>query len=53
GCIVRGHGTFAAGMLLEEAYQTTCQIEFACHIRYLVDLTGRQPLRELRDLRGW
>jgi L-fuculose-phosphate aldolase len=53
GCIVRGHGTFAAASLLEEAYQITCQIEFACSIRYLVDLTGRRPLRELGELRAW
>lgn len=53
GCLVRGHGTFAIGTLLEEAYHVTCQIEYACQIRYLVDVTGREPLRELRDLRAW
>ncbi len=51
--VVRGHGTFAIGNLLEEAYHLTCMAEYACQIRYLVDASGRTPLRELQALKGW
>lgn len=53
GCIVRGHGTFTTGMLLEEAYLVSSQIELACQIRYLVDTSGRPLLRELSHLKAW
>lgn len=53
GCIVRGHGTFTTGMLLEEAYLVSSQIETACLIRYLVDVSGRPLLRELTRLKAW
>ena len=33
--IVRGHGTFAAGKILEEAYVNTCSVEHACKVHYL------------------
>jgi L-fuculose-phosphate aldolase len=46
GLIVRGHGTFAIGKLLEEAYHVTCMIEATCIIRYLVDLTGLASKRD-------
>jgi L-fuculose-phosphate aldolase len=46
GLIVRGHGTFAIGKLLEEAYHVTCMIEATCTIRYLVDLTGLASKRD-------
>ena len=53
GVIVRGHGTFATGRILEEAYHVTCMIEFSCMIRYLVDLTGMKPKREFKEFRTW
>lgn len=53
GCIVRGHGTFTTGMLIEEAYLVSSQIEVACQIRYLVDQSGRPLLRELTHLKSW
>lgn len=53
GCIVRGHGTFTAAMLIEEAYLISSQIEVACMIRYLVDTSGRPLLRELSHLKNW
>jgi L-fuculose-phosphate aldolase len=53
GVIVRGHGTFAAAKLLEEAYHITCMIEATCQIRYLVDMTGRKPKREHVEFRRW
>ena len=34
GLIVRGHGTFTAGKNVEEAYLTTCAIEYSCKISY-------------------
>ncbi len=42
GVIVRGHGTFAVGKILEEAYVVTTQIEHACRVKYLVELAGRK-----------
>lgn len=53
GCIVRGHGTFTTGMLLEEAYLVSSQIEVSCKVRYLVDTSGRPLLRELSHLKTW
>ena len=38
GAIVRGHGTFAVGKSLEEAYVATTRIEHSCKIRYYLDL---------------
>ncbi len=32
--IARGHGTFAAGKILEEAYVNTCSVEHACRVQY-------------------
>jgi L-fuculose-phosphate aldolase len=34
--IVYGHGTFAAGQFLEEAYHWTSAVEESCYIRYLL-----------------
>lgn len=51
--LVRAHGTFAVGKLLEEAYHATCAAEESCRVRYLVDVSGRRPMRELEELRGW
>ncbi|MBI3978965.1 MAG: aldolase [Chloroflexi bacterium] len=53
GITVRGHGTWAIANLLEDAYHITCMIEAACQIRYLVDASGQQSRRELRELRSW
>lgn len=36
--IARGHGTFAAGKILEEAYVHTCSIEHACKVQYYCQL---------------
>ena len=41
GAIVYRHGTFAAGHTLEDAYHTTCLIEMACKVMYLVE-NGRK-----------
>ena len=40
GAIVQGHGTFAVGGTLEEAYVATARIEHSCKVRYYVDLMG-------------
>jgi L-fuculose-phosphate aldolase len=34
--MVRGHGSFATGQLLEEAYNITTALEESCHILYLL-----------------
>jgi len=36
-CIARGHGVFAAGRTLEEAYSVVCMAEHSSQVRYLVD----------------
>ena len=36
-CIVRGHGVFAAGGSLREAYTTACMAEHSSQVRYLVN----------------
>ncbi|MEM2136629.1 MAG: class II aldolase/adducin family protein [Candidatus Methanomethylicia archaeon] len=36
--IVRGHGVFAAGSSLEEAYRVTCAIERNCRQKYLAEI---------------
>jgi L-fuculose-phosphate aldolase len=33
---VRGHGSFAAGQLLEEAYHYTTTLEESCRLLYLL-----------------
>jgi L-fuculose-phosphate aldolase len=38
GVIIHGHGTIATGMILEEAYVVTSQIEHSCMVKYHVDL---------------
>jgi len=38
GVIIRGHGTIATGMLLEEAYVVTTQVEHSCMVKYHLDL---------------
>ncbi|MCS3923727.1 aldolase [Methanosalsum natronophilum] len=39
--IVRGHGTFATGADLREAYIITTQIEHSCRIKYWYDLAKK------------
>jgi Ribulose-5-phosphate 4-epimerase and related epimerases and aldolases len=34
--LVRGHGSFAVGQLLEEAYYYTTTLEESCHLLYLL-----------------
>jgi L-fuculose-phosphate aldolase len=41
GIIVIGHGTFAVGKGLEEAYVLTALIEHSCRLKYYYDLAGR------------
>jgi L-fuculose-phosphate aldolase len=38
GAVVCGHGTFAAGKTLGEAYILTTQIEHSCKVKYLYEL---------------
>ena len=42
GAIVHGHGTFAKGKTLEEAYVATTRIEHSCKIRYYLDLMKKK-----------
>lgn len=46
GIVVRGHGTFAAAKLLEEAYHVTCMLEASSFIRYLVHTSGLESKRD-------
>ncbi|MFA4935925.1 MAG: aldolase [Candidatus Methanoperedens sp.] len=43
GVIVFGHGTFAAGKTIEEAYFVTALIEHSCKLKYYCDLGRRSP----------
>lgn len=45
--VLRGHGTFAAGQFLEEAFQWTSCLEAASQIIYLVELAG-EKVKEYR-----
>lgn len=45
GAIVQGHGTFAVGGTLEEAYVVTTRIEHSCKVRYYLDLMGKSGNR--------
>jgi L-fuculose-phosphate aldolase len=43
-CIARGHGVFAAGRSLADAYTTACMAEHSSQVRYLVqNYRSRQP----------
>ena len=46
-CMLRGHGLFATGHLLEEAYQWSSSFEASARIVYLAALAGIRP-REYR-----
>ncbi len=39
---VRGHGSFAAGQLLEEAYSYTSCLEHSCYLYYLLRVMGEE-----------
>jgi len=39
---VRGHGSFAAGQLLEEAYYYTSCLEHSCYLCYLLEAMGEE-----------
>lgn len=41
GAIVKGHGTFAIGKILEEAFVVTAMIEHSAMLKYLVDCKKR------------
>jgi len=40
--MLRGHGLFAIGHLLEEAYQLTSVFEMACRIMTIAESMGQQ-----------
>ena len=42
GIIVQGHGTFARGATVDEAYVILSSIEHACTVKYLVDNARRR-----------
>lgn len=46
--MVRGHGSFAVGQFLEEAFQWTSSLEASCQIIYLTRTLG-QPVKEYRE----
>jgi L-fuculose-phosphate aldolase len=55
-CMLRGHGLFATGNLLEEAYQWTSTFEAAARIVYLARLAGiraKEFRRESERYEGW
>ena len=41
--LIRSHGSFAAGQLLEEAYHYSTALEESCHILYLLKTLGVTP----------
>jgi L-fuculose-phosphate aldolase len=41
--LVRGHGSFAASQLLEEAYYYTTVLEESCRLLYLLKVLGVAP----------
>ncbi|CAD6491371.1 MAG: L-fuculose phosphate aldolase [Candidatus Argoarchaeum ethanivorans] len=41
GIIIHGHGSFAAGETLEEAFAITTQVEYSCNIKYYVELAKK------------
>ncbi len=47
--LLRGHGAFAVGELLEEAYMVSSTLEASAHILYLVQTLGEDRVREYRD----
>lgn len=45
--MLRGHGSFAVGEMLEEAFMLTSSLEFSARILYLVRALG-EPIKEYR-----
>jgi L-fuculose-phosphate aldolase len=45
--LVRGHGSFAASQLLEEAYYYTTVLEYSSRLLYLLKVLGVNPAAEL------
>ncbi|MQY54031.1 MAG: hypothetical protein GH149_01890 [Methanosarcinales archaeon] len=41
GIVVQGHGTFARGATVDEAFVILSSIEHACTVKYLVDSAKR------------
>jgi len=41
GAIIKGHGPFARGMTVDEAYVVLSSIEHACHVKYFVEHIGK------------
>jgi L-fuculose-phosphate aldolase len=48
-CMLRGHGLFATGHLLEEAYQWTSAFEASARILYLARVAGIAPVEYRRE----
>ena len=44
GCIVKSHGTFTVGKILEEAYVHTTMIEHSAKIKYFCDLRKEKDI---------
>lgn len=47
--MLRGHGPFAIGHLLEEAYQLTSVFEMSCHIMTIAEGMGREVKEYRKD----
>ncbi|NLE73162.1 MAG: aldolase [Actinobacteria bacterium] len=55
-CMLRGHGLFATGHMLEEAYQWTSAFEASARIAYLVRAVGIEPIEyrhKSERYKGW
>lgn len=48
-CMLRGHGLFATGHLLEEAYQLSSAFEASARVVYLTRTAGLTPLEFRKD----
>jgi L-fuculose-phosphate aldolase len=44
--MVHGHGSFAIGQLLEEAYNFTTTLEESCHVICLLKSLGVSPTKQ-------
>jgi L-fuculose-phosphate aldolase len=44
--LLRGHGSFAGGQLLEEAYYYTTALEYSCRLLYLLKTLGVNPSQD-------
>ena len=44
--VVHGHGSFASGQLLEEAYNCTTALEESCHVLCLLNTIKSKPVRK-------